>query len=288
MGKNDVGCCCHTMRMPPCSYCESRFTLLTPGEILIYEKHGEQAVLDYREAKELDDEDIGNRPASTEDLRRLRNLLTPIAEETSDAHWMWCKDEDCTIRNPKCPKMRLVASIRLLGQSIETASNSLQMDRTIHGPAEAIYLEEWKRENTRPRGGRNTKNYLLEAILRPTGEDRAQVSARDKEVAACVVQWLGTGCGRSFLETCERKIRESRAVREKWKIDWIFSPPTREARDAVDALLGEITRPLRLVSDTADRAIRDKFAKAVEGVVDQIILRRMDLKTALAELHQAK
>lgn len=87
--------------------------------------------------------------------------------------------------------------------------NSLQMPRLNKMP-ERVYAEEWKENNIR-------KPYLnsgftsLELILCPSGTMYPPpVSDRDAEVAASVIQWLGTCCGFHFMLRCEDKIKKEK------------------------------------------------------------------------------
>ena len=84
--------------------------------------------------------------------------------------------------------------------------NSLQIARLNRMP-ERIYAEMWKKRNIR-RAGVNSGFTFLELILAPKGDvSKVQpVSDRDAEVAACVIQWLGTNCGFHFMSACEDKI----------------------------------------------------------------------------------
>ena len=72
---------------------------------------------------------------------------------------------------------------------------------------ERVYAAEWLRLNkpsgTYPRG-------LLELILRTDDAGVPTVSQRDAEIAAGVIQWLGTNVGAGFIATCERKIDRAR------------------------------------------------------------------------------
>ena len=66
-------------------------------------------------------------------------------------------------------------------------------------PREATFLEVWKEENNLKEG----RNLLWNLISDPT--------QRDAQVAATVIQWLGSNVGMSFLrEACRRnpKIRD--------------------------------------------------------------------------------
>lgn len=90
--------------------------------------------------------------------------------------------------------------------------NSLQIPRLNRMP-ERIYAEEWKKYNKR-RAGVNCGFTSLEWILCPSGTTYPPpVSERDAQVAACVIQWLGTCCGLAFMLECEAKIKKEK---KKW------------------------------------------------------------------------
>jgi hypothetical protein len=94
----------------------------------------------------------------------------------------------------------------------------LRTDRNVLDP-ERIFIEEWIELNT-PRIGLNDEHGALDHILNlrenveqnrmPYENVYPPVSQRDADVAATVIQWLGTGMGKVFLERCEKRIAEAR------------------------------------------------------------------------------
>ena len=68
-------------------------------------------------------------------------------------------------------------------------------------PRERIAAELWQQEcGNPPIGGPDMLNYML-----GNGKDPVEVSDRDREVAATVIQWLGSPIGNNFLrELLER------------------------------------------------------------------------------------
>lgn len=86
--------------------------------------------------------------------------------------------------------------------------NSLQEGRLNRMP-ERVYAEKWKIMNNRKIGYYDDFT-AIELILAPAGEvsQVRPVSDRDAEVAACVIQWLGTNCGLAFMQECEKKIKQ--------------------------------------------------------------------------------
>lgn len=74
-------------------------------------------------------------------------------------------------------------------------------------PLEEIFAIGWERLNTSDHGHNTTLDYLLaENPNSPCGE----VSERDREVAATVVQWLGSHVGQFFLKDIINAAEEQR------------------------------------------------------------------------------
>lgn len=93
---------------------------------------------------------------------------------------------------------------------------SLQPRRLVNDP-ERIYAEEWRK--------RTDRDGLLDHVLAPDCDVlRARVSRRDAQVAASVIQWLGTPVGLGFIRTCEDRIRRAQdrsdaLERESWRAE---------------------------------------------------------------------
>lgn len=68
-----------------------------------------------------------------------------------------------------------------------------------HNRLEKRFARAWEDENEDTQGKPGLQKNLLEYLLSPDNK-RADVSDRDCEVAATVVQWLGTPIGVRFLE----------------------------------------------------------------------------------------
>lgn len=84
---------------------------------------------------------------------------------------------------------------------------------------ERIYAAGWKRLNRRRQWHGAT---LLELIMQPTSDRGLSpfvVSRRDAEVAASVIQWLGTNVGYGFIRSCERAIDEARRKDDRARAD---------------------------------------------------------------------
>jgi hypothetical protein len=73
---------------------------------------------------------------------------------------------------------------------------------------ERIFLKNWRKENKRE-PCLNHGRGVLEIILSEDNDHAIDLTQRDATVAATVIQWLGTNCGRCFIEECEREIKTS-------------------------------------------------------------------------------
>lgn len=71
---------------------------------------------------------------------------------------------------------------------------SLKYVRVIMNPCEKVFADIWEEENKR--------NNILESLLVDHG---LQVTQYEASIVATVIQWLGTNCGHSFLQTALQK-----------------------------------------------------------------------------------
>ena len=96
-------------------------------------------------------------------------------------------------------------------------------ERRQHGVAEEVYASEWARQNA-IEPWLNHGQCLLELILSRPGKTWGDLTQRDAQVAASVVQWLGTNCGLGFIKECERKIeiakvKQAQEEKENWEAE---------------------------------------------------------------------
>jgi hypothetical protein len=70
-------------------------------------------------------------------------------------------------------------------------NKGLHTHRFRENPDEKRFAEEWERQNVQAR----TLNYLLGDGLKPV-----DATPREREVAATLIQWLGSEVGKGFLE----------------------------------------------------------------------------------------
>lgn len=116
------------------------------------------------------------------------------------------------------------------GELLPETHDSLQRDRLRKRERinpERIYAAAWKRINRR---GNWRGASLLELVLQPSGDVAIPtVSRRDAEVAASVIQWLGTNVGYGFIRSCERAIDEARRKDDRARADANSRPSLLEA-----------------------------------------------------------
>lgn len=77
------------------------------------------------------------------------------------------------------------------------------LHRLTDNPMEQRLHERWLKENERG---------ILELLMSPDRNQRRPVSKRDAEVAATVIQWLGSHVGQCFLRDVGFGTEESRGV----------------------------------------------------------------------------
>jgi hypothetical protein len=120
------------------------------------------------------------------------------------------EEDECTIENPNCKGRQAERSRWLLGRALKPPTDGLHVER-LTNPPERIYWEEWQKECDYT----CSQGTFLELLIHNPHNDGKYlkpVSHRDAAVATTVAQWLGTNCGRCFIERCERRIKEERAA----------------------------------------------------------------------------
>lgn len=181
--------------------------------------------------------------------------LYSLADRDCDCMY---RDEKCDVENANCETCAARAACDRLERLITPSPKPLQ-EKRLTNPAERIFWEQWQRLNKRQRGI-NGGFTALEHILDPNLDDERQgavplllrkppppVSTRDAQVAAAVIQWLGTNGGKCFIDECERRIERERVIRDKNLGGWtpfIDPHPAAEkdpiAEQVAEQLAGEL------------------------------------------------
>lgn len=72
-------------------------------------------------------------------------------------------------------------------------------------PLEKVFAEAWEKENTANGGAAEGRGYLDYLLAKDSNQPRGEVSERDREVAATVIQWLGSPVGQCFIKECQER-----------------------------------------------------------------------------------
>ena len=123
--------------------------------------------------------------------------------------------------------------------------------------SERIYVEHWVR--------RQKLQLTLDHILGGPDGKAMRPTDRDSVVAASVIQWLGTNCGRGFIDGCEREIDEGNRISRHWA--WTDATAT-ELEDAKLVAAPVKDHPMhRALVFRIARSIRGRFWK-LEGELE--------------------
>jgi hypothetical protein len=143
---------------------------------------------------------------NTDDTTRLRAIVAELGHRLGDCYGDGSQPCQCTV----CTTKRTIKKLVCL---YELEHFGVHVGRLIGNVRERLYAEEWLKENTRQRGHLTR----LELILQGYNATPHEPTARDAEVAASVIQWLGTTVGQNFLETVQRRIDAGESP--KWDPD---------------------------------------------------------------------
>lgn len=157
------------------------------------------------------------------------DLLEEVADVMDDELEDYCTCDEKTPASlgHKCRACRNRDLIARLRRITEPEHRTINPDR-LGSVSEAVYFRRWVMQQAR-QAGVNGGRGLLENILSPTRIDRTgswigspppyvpPVSQRDAEVAATIIQWLGTNCGRGFVWEAEREIATATDERHQFE-----------------------------------------------------------------------
>jgi len=158
-------------------------------------------------------------------------------------------------------------------QRIKHVSLSPQRLKHKCGVAERVFASLWKKENER-HNGINSGLALLELLLEQEQtlpgplklKIPPDITQRDAEVAASVIQWLGTNCGCAFIQQAEREIekrngrnrRNQEKARQRKNIQWEKNALKRELERSKN--LKKVEK-IRLEKEIIKRKNEDKRRK---------------------------
>ncbi len=147
-----------------------------------------------------------NLQREVSDLKaKLERASTERDHYWNDAyHWKLAVRYEQAIKRPR----KVIRHLPILGSVNRAKRRDTKAWIGCRTNAERIMLKRWRAENKRV-PGTNGGRGVLEIIVSEDNDAAAPLTQRDATVAATVIQWLGTNCGRCFLEQCEREIKTS-------------------------------------------------------------------------------
>lgn len=77
-----------------------------------------------------------------------------------------------------------------------------------NNPVEKIFAELWEKENLSIYGKSNGSGILDYLLANNPNRPDGEVAERDREVAATVIQWLGSPCGQGFIRKAQSKCED--------------------------------------------------------------------------------
>lgn len=166
-----------------------------------------------------------HRGFEVEDMKNLAaayDWISGLADRSCDCHW----NQEASQRDNPCDACQARAARDALDLVLDPKPVSLHPERLTNA-AERIYYEKWCEDNKRS-PGINGGFTLIEHLLSTKPYKRDALTARnipppvsqhDMSIATTIIQWLGTSCGSSFIQSCEREIAKRRDERVKFLTD---------------------------------------------------------------------
>jgi hypothetical protein len=85
-------------------------------------------------------------------------------------------------------------------------NKGLHQYRFKDNPLEEVYAEAWEAENKANPGTLEGRGWLDYLLAKDNNSPMGEVSKRDREVAATVIQWLGSPIGQNFIKDCQEHV----------------------------------------------------------------------------------
>ncbi len=225
--------------------------------------------------------------------RRTLEAVAFSLRRSLDGGDCYCGDGD---KNYTCDHCHGVESLRELERMLNPEHRTVNPDR-LGNPAEAIYLQHWrKQQETSPHV--NNGVGTLEAILTPTRQTQGDgarmwigsayyhpmVSQRDAEVAASVVQWLGTNCGGAFVFECERMVKAAREAVHDYERRLSMAIQGREpVADTVDAITRQVVSHFHRADGVKFQEMYVRVRAAIEVATDKYRQAAEQFRAVLSE-----
>ena len=91
-------------------------------------------------------------------------------------------------------------------------NKGINTNRLRSNPAEKIFATNWEELNTDVYGKLGREGILDFILAKEANNPKGEVSNRDREVAASVVQWMGSPVGLMFLKQVQNEIEEGELI----------------------------------------------------------------------------
>ena len=157
---------------------------------------------------------LHHRGMEKEDVNSLivaHDWLSGLANRDCDCYLC----DDRTRESNPCDVCQARRAMDAINQIIDPRPLTLHPER-LRNPPEKVYYELWEKQNER-KSWLNSGFTLIEWLLNPSSQKRPScVSQHDMTVATTVIQWLGTSCGRCFMEQAEEEIKSRQAERSNF------------------------------------------------------------------------
>lgn len=222
-------------------------------------------------------------PMASGDLETLEDALRIVEEECERSDGCDNENGGSCGQDYICSYCRTVEIRDRMRTMLQPVHRTINPDRQ-GNIAEHLFLKRWialqKREP-----GLNHGWGLLEMILMPTRFCRDEVryvgdpppyvppvSQRDAEVAATVIQWLGTSCGGGFLWETEKQINEASGVKNNYErrytqgIQNHCEPPL----DVVEMLAREVAGRFHNADSENYRHLAQRVTAAIDTATDKL------------------
>lgn len=203
-------------------------------------------------------------PITTETFQNLLRARNRLAEQME----FFGDDED------------IRAVLDAVDSVIHPEHRSLNPNR-LCDPREAIWLRNWQLEQRNS----NNRPSLLHWILTPCMDDRRKsilcpITQRDAEVAASVIQWLGTNVGLCFVDRCLRESRLIKATEPKG--GWVGSmDQTVGANVPTPVAYGIAVRCLNTVINPDHPQWSDLSIRLAQWIDDELATQRRPMGRSL-------
>lgn len=170
------------------------------------------------------------------------------------------------------------ATVAAIDAVIHPEHRSLHPDR-LNDPREAMWLRNWQLEQ-----GKHPPS-LLHWILSPSTDSRKSgvtcpITKRDAEVAATLIQWLGTNVGLCFVDRC---LRESRLIKSTEPSGgWVGSMKQTFGKNVPSPVsYGIAVRALNTIINPDHPKWRDLAVRLAQWIDDELATQRRPIGRTL-------